>query len=118
MKLDSIQLRGRSGREYGFGVYLWGHHFKPASAIYIVMERRLEPDGIEQYLPVYLGEAADLSRAIEDHPRAECFQAYLANTIAVLKKEDSESRKMVVEDLLGIIKPPCNQLANIGVTLS
>ena len=113
-KLDSIRLRGRSGCEYDFRVYLWGHHFKPVSAVYVITERRLEPDGTAHYLPIYVGKTDDLSRIFDNHPRKECFQVYLANTIAAFAEEDSQNREAVVLDLLSAIKPPCNQLANVG----
>lgn len=115
-KLDSIRLRGRSGRDYRFGVYLWGHHFKPTSAIYLVMERRLDGTAA-QYLPVYVGETIDLSCIFESHPRQECFQLYLANTIAAFEEEDSQNRKAIVSDLVSAIEPPCNQLENIDIPL-
>lgn len=112
-KLDSIRLRGHSGRDYDFGVYVWGHRFRPVAAAYVVMERRLDPDGTARYLPLYVGDADDLSHIFENHPREECFQVYLANTIGVHRDERSESRKGIVEDLLAALEPPCNKPENI-----
>lgn len=109
-KLDSIQFCGGSGCRYDFRVYLWGHHFKPVAAVYVITERRLEPDGKVQYLPIYVGETIDLSRIFENHPCEECFQVYFANTVAAFAEEDSKNRKAIVLDLLSVIKPPCKEL--------
>ena len=95
-KLDSIEIRGRSGQEYAFRVYIWGHQFKPLPAVYVVTERRLEPDGSVLYFPVYAGQTADLSQIFENHPHEECFQLYLANTIAVLAEGLARSRPRAV----------------------
>lgn len=112
-KLDSIPLGGSSGRAYEFRVYVWGHGFKPLPAVYVAMERRLEPDGTARYLPVYVGETADLSRIFDDHPREDCLQVYLTNTIGVYPEADSETRKSIVVDLLAALEPPCNKSENI-----
>ena len=53
-------------------------------------------------------QEADLSAALKDHPRDECFQMYYANVIGVLKEDDARKRAAILADLLAALSPPCN----------
>jgi hypothetical protein len=107
-KIDEVEFAGRSGRRYGFRVYVWDTRFKAVPGIYVVASRTLEPGQAAQYAALYVGEAADLSAALEDHPRDECFQMYYANVVGVLKEDDAEKRASILADLLGGLTLPCN----------
>jgi hypothetical protein len=107
-KLDSLTVLTRSGETYKFRVYILGNQFKPVRAVYLVSERSVEPGEKPRYKPVYVGETADLSSVSDVHERDECFQMYLANTIAVLPENDALERARIVLDLIKSLKPPCN----------
>jgi len=107
-KIDEVEFAGRSGQRYGFRVYVWDTKFKAVPGIFVVASRTLEPGRAAQYAPLFIGEAADLSAALKDHPRDECFQMYYANVVGVLKEDDGTERASIVADLLGALAPPCN----------
>jgi hypothetical protein len=107
-KIDEVEFAGRSGRRYDFRVYVWETKFKAVPGIYVVASRTLEPGQAAQYAPLFIGEAADLSVALKDHPRDECFQMYYANVIGVLKEDDAAKRAAILADLVGALTLPCN----------
>jgi hypothetical protein len=107
-KIDEIALAGGSGQTYDFRVYVWQTKFKAVAGVYIVASRTIEPGATAQYTPVFAGEARDLSSALKAHPRDECFQMYYGNVVGVLKEDDAERRRAILEDLLDGLAPPCN----------
>lgn len=107
-KIDEVQFAGRSGRRYDFRVYVWDTKFKTVPGVYVVASRTVEPSEAAQYAPLFIGESADLSAALKDHPRDECFQMYYANVVGVLKEDDARERASILADLLGGLTPPCN----------
>lgn len=108
-KIDAIILRGASGTEYAFRVYVWETQFKSLPAVYAVASRSIEPGQPASYDPVFVGTADDLSTvSLADHPRSECFQMYLANVVAVLHEEDAAARDRIAADLIAALGPPCN----------
>lgn len=108
-KIDTVTFCGRSGREYNFRVYSWEHVFKRLPAVYLVMERRIEPQGAPSYSPVYLDITDDLSRIFDSHNKSECFQLYYANTIAVLAGLTQLECQQTAADLTQALDPPCNR---------
>ena len=108
-KLDSVTFLGRSGREHRFRVYKWKNEFRPLPAVYIVTERVVEPGKASMYTPIFLGITDDLSRVFDNHPKSECFQMYLANTIAVLPERSLPKRLQIAKELTETLKPPCNE---------
>ena len=107
--IDSVTFPGRSGREYRFRIYPWENEFKPLPAVYIVTERNVEPGKAPIYTPIYLGVTDDLSQVFDNHTKDECFQMYLANTIAVLPVRGLKDRVRIAKELADTLKPPCNQ---------
>lgn len=107
-KIDDVTLRGASGEAYRFRVYVWGTKFKALPGVYLVAARTMDPGQPAQYAPLLVGEAADVSTVMVDHPRDECFQMYLANVIGVLHEEDGTRRAAIVADLATGLEPPCN----------
>jgi hypothetical protein len=57
---------------------------------------------------LFVGSAADLSKAFKGHPRGDCFQMYYANVIGVLKEADAGARERISADLIAALAPPCN----------
>jgi hypothetical protein len=107
-KIDEVAFAGRSGQRYDFRVYVWETKFKAVPAVYIVASRTIEPGEQAHYTPLFAGEARDLSSALKDHPRGECFEMYYGNVIGVLKEQDDEKRASILADLVGGLAPPCN----------
>lgn len=107
-KIDAVSFAGRSGRQYAFRIYVWNTKFKAVPGVYVVAARTVEPNQPPQYAPLFVGEAADMSAALKNHPRDECFQMYLGNVVGVLKEEDADARSAIVADLADGLAPPCN----------
>jgi hypothetical protein len=107
-KIDEVAFAGRSGQRYEFRVYVWETKFKAVPGVYVVASRSVEPGQRAQYSPLFAGEAQDLSSALKQHSRDECFQMYYANVIGVLKEEDDKKRASILADLLGGLTLPCN----------
>ncbi len=68
----------------------------------------MEPGQSPRYESVFIGSAADLSKAFKSHPRGDCFQMYYANVIGVLKEADAAAREKISADLIEALAPPCN----------
>jgi hypothetical protein len=110
-KIDEVTFAGRSGTRYDFRIYVWETKFKPVPGVYVVASRTIEPGQRAQYAPLYVGEAPDLSAALKNHSRDECFQMYYGNVIGVLKEHDDARRTSILTDLLDGLTPPCNTTA-------
>ena len=107
-KIDAVTFSGRSGREYEFRVYVWDTKFKALPGVYVVASRSIEPGEAARYEPLFVGNAADLSKALREHPRGDCFQMYYANVVGVLKETDDAARRAIVDDLVEGLAPPCH----------
>ena len=108
-KIDEVAFAGRSGQRYDFRVYVWETKFKAVPGVYVVASRTVEPGQRAQYAPLFAGEARDLSAALKDHPRDECFQMYYGNVDRRAQgTDDDDARTSILADLLGGLAPPCN----------
>jgi hypothetical protein len=107
-KIDQVAFAGHSGQNYEFRIYVWNTKFKSVPGIYVVASRTIEPGRQAVYQPLFVGAGTDLSAALKDHPRDECFQMYYANVVGVLKQEDQARRAEILADLLAGLSPPCN----------
>lgn len=107
-KIDSVTFAGASGTAYEFRVYVWDTKFKALPGVYVVASRSMEPGQNPRYESVFVGSATDLSKALSNHPRADCFQMYYANVIGVLSEGDASSREKISADLIASLAPPCN----------
>ena len=107
-RIDEVTFVGRSGQRYDFRIYVWDTKFKAVPGVYVVASRTLEPGQPARYQALFVGGGADLSTALKDHPRDECFQMYYANVVGLLKEESEARRAVILEDLLDGLGPPCN----------
>jgi hypothetical protein len=107
-KIDEVAFTGRSGQSYDFRVYVWETKFKTVPGIYVVASRTVEPGQRAQYSPLFAGEARDISTALKQHPRDECFQMYYGNVIGVRKEDNDDKRALILADLVGGLALPCN----------
>jgi hypothetical protein len=112
-KIDQVAFVGSSGRSYDCRIYVWDTKFKAVPGVYIVASRTKDPGQPARYEALFVGEAADLSAALKDHPQHECFQMYYANVIAVLKEENARTRAAILADLEAGLSPPCNTPAAV-----
>lgn len=107
-KIDDVTLAGKSGERYTFRIYVWETKFKPVPGVYLIASRTIEPGRAAQYAPLFVGETEDVSAAVSEHPRDECFQMYYANVIGVLKEPEPARRATIVTDLVAALAPPCH----------
>ncbi|HEX5047241.1 MAG TPA: hypothetical protein VFX89_08990 [Gammaproteobacteria bacterium] len=107
-KIDAVSFTGTSGRTYDFRIYVWDTRFKSLPGVYVVASRSLEPGDKPRYSPLFVAPADDLSKALKEHARADCFQLHYANVIGVLKEADAHAREQIAADLVGALRPPCN----------
>jgi hypothetical protein len=107
-RIDTVTLTGHSGQEYAFRIYVWDTRFKSLPGVYVVASRSIEPGQQAVYTPLFVGSATDLSKAMKNHPRGECFQLYYANVIGVLKQHEDAERERIVADLVAGLELPCN----------
>jgi hypothetical protein len=107
-RIDSVTFTGRSGRRYEFRIYVWDTRFKPVPAVYVVASRTIEPGQPPRYEAIFVGDTPDLSPALTDHPRNDCFQMHYGNVVGVLKVPTANERASIVADLVGGLAPLCN----------
>jgi hypothetical protein len=107
-KIDTVSLTGKSGRHYEFRMYVWETKFKAVPGVYLVASRSIEPGQKPAYTALFIGAAADLSKPLKSHPRAECFQMYYANVVGVLREDSEDERQHMVADLVDGLAPACN----------
>lgn len=107
-KIDGATFTGRSGRTYEFRIYVWDTKFRALPGVYVIAERSIEPGKPAHYAPLFVGEVVDLSKALQNHPRSDCFQLHYANVIGVLKESDTAARERITTDLIAGLAPPCN----------
>ena len=107
-RIDAVTLKGASGKQYEFRVYVWDTKFKALPGVYVVASRSIEPGQNARYESVFVGSTADLSKALKNHPHGDCFQMYYANVIGVLKEGDADAREQTSADLIAALAPPCN----------
>lgn len=111
-KIDTVRVAGRSGRQYEFRMYVWNTKFKAVPGVYLVAARGIEPGQKATYTPLFIGASGDLSKALKNHPRSDCFQMYLANVVGVLREELEDERARIVADLVEGLTPPCHSNDN------
>ena len=107
-KIDAVSFTGRSGSAYQFRIYVWDTRFKALPGVYLVASRSIDPGEQAQYTPLFVGAAEDLSKALRQHARSDCFQLHYGNVIGVLKETDTGTREQIAADLIGALNPPCN----------
>jgi hypothetical protein len=107
-RIDTVTLTGHSGQPYDFRIYVWDTRFKSLPGVYVVASRSIEPGQHAVYTPLFVGAATDLSKAMQNHPRGECFQMHYANVVGVLRQDEHAERERIVADLVEGLEPPCN----------
>jgi hypothetical protein len=96
---------GISGKKYRYSAFMFGTQFGPGAANYIFA--REEKRG--HYVPIYVGQTADLSEPLKDEPALQCISESRATHIHVRFAVDDEAMRIAeCEDLIAALKPACN----------
>ena len=82
--------------------------FKAVPGVYVVASRSRDPGKDPKYKTLFVGAAADLSKALTSHPRLECFEMHYANVVGALREDVEGERERIVADLVTGLSPPCN----------
>jgi hypothetical protein len=108
-KLNTVNLKGKSGSTYGFDVYPADQAFNAVGAVYAVLKYELRPGTSEYwYRYIYVGETGDLSTRFSNHHKQDCFNLHGANRIAVHVDNSERSRAAKEDDILKGGSWPCN----------
>jgi len=105
-KIETISLKGCSGKSYDFNVYPSGTSFKDLGAIYFISKRNGNHSGI------YLGITDDLSNRFNNHHKEDCFKKHSANCISILLNSSERDRQIIEKDILCKYNFPCNDVNN------
>jgi hypothetical protein len=107
-KIESISLKGKSGKKYLFYVYHFDTSFKELGAVYIVTRRYKNINGRFLYEKIYIGQTENLSLCFINHTQEDCFNQYSANCICTCAEESEKIRLDIKSDLIENYNPPCN----------
>lgn len=104
--LGKILWRGRSGREYKYSIYQIGATFEAVPGNYIFAEETRPGT----FLPVYIGQASDLSQAFDQHHAMPCIRRNGVAFVHVRRNDDGDRSRLAEEaDLIALWNPPCNR---------
>lgn len=108
-KLDTVNLKGKSGNSYAFEIYSIDQAFNSVGAVYAILKYELRSGSTTAwYVHIYIGETGDLSTRFTNHHKQDCFDNHGANRIGVHVDSSEKSRKSVEDDILNGGKWPCN----------
>lgn len=106
-----IEWKGKSGKKYPYfmrhidvAVEMGGFESCPAN---FVFAREVEPN---QFVPVYIGETADLATVLEDHHTMRLVEFNRATHICESRSSgDMDERQAQKQDLVDYWHPICNR---------
>jgi len=102
-----ITWRGKSGREYSYSIYSIETAFNAAPGNFVFAEEA--SPGL--FLPIYIGQTADLSDRFDRHHAMPCIRRNRAKFVHVhLNDGGEEARLKEARDLIARWDPPCNQM--------
>jgi len=107
-KLSSIEIAGKSGTKYTFGVYPYDTTWKEVGAVYVVTKRTVSADGSGVHNFIYVGQTDNLKERHTGHHKADCFARHGGNCLCVLVMGDENTRLSIEADLIGSRNWPCN----------
>ena len=106
-KIESISLKGCSGKTYNFDVYPKGTNFKALGAVYCISKRQNNNHSL-----IYLGVTDDISTRFNDHHKERCFVNNGANCVSIHLCSSEQERLMIEKDILCNYNFPCNEINN------
>jgi hypothetical protein len=99
---------GKSCTKYRYTVYMFGTVFGPGPANYIYAHES-RPG---QYVPLYIGQAADLSEPLDDPIALDCMKQQRVTHIHVRHSDAREEiRRAERSDLIAACNPACNAMS-------
>ena len=107
-KLSNIEIAGKSGSKYSFGVYPYDTTWKEIGAVYVVTKRTVQPNGSGTHDFIYVGQTDNLKERHTGHHKADCFTRRGANCLCALVEESEETRLAIETDLIAGHTWPCN----------
>lgn len=107
-KLSDIEIAGKSGTKYSFGVYPYATDWKEIGAIYVVTKRTVRPDGSGTHSFIYVGRTDNLKERHASHHKSHCFEANGANCLCVHVEAAESKRQEIEADILAAHNWPCN----------
>lgn len=110
--MDSIQtldLKGASGKVYKFRRYPIDSDWISVSAVYIVIRKQKKTDGSYSYKIIYIGQTDDLKARHSSHHKQDCFDKNGATHLCVLIEELEGERLRIERDLINNYQPICNE---------
>ncbi len=105
-EFGKLHLQGGSLVNYAFEVFPLDATFHSVPAVYVVT--RQAETGNREHEVLYIGETDRMPENFADHPKAACFAEHGANRVGVHRQDDPKARQETYDDLLGQLKPPCN----------
>jgi hypothetical protein len=97
---------GASGRKYRVSAYMFGTHFGPGAGNFFY-PREIRRG---QYVPIYVGQTADLSEALKDNAALKCIIEGRATHVDVRFTMDDEAARIAeCEDLVLSPNPLCKR---------
>ena len=106
---EETAFRGVTGTIHRFEVHDARAGFRDVGAVYVFARRNPSPAGGEVFLPLYVGQTAELGKQIRGHERWPCVEAAGCTSICVMAVADEERRREIEADLLGAYVTPCNE---------
>lgn len=98
---------GESGQKYRYTVYMFGTVFGPGPANYIYAQES-RPG---HYVPLYIGQTADLSEPFDDPVALECLKQRRVTHVHVRHSDAREEiRRAERSDLIAACNPACNAM--------
>ncbi len=106
-KIETILLKGCSGKAYSFDVYPFGTNFKALGAVYCISKRQNNNHNL-----IYLGITDDLSTRFNYHHKESCFKRHNADCISIHLNSSEKEREIIERDILCNYNFPCNEVNN------
>jgi hypothetical protein len=108
-RVNSAHFSGKSGQGYDFYVYRIDQPLQSVGAVYVITRRYKNSRGGLSHDIIYVGDTHDLSTAMDNHPKRECFLRLKANCIGTHVDQDQHSCAAKRDDLIQQHNPPCNR---------
>ena len=107
-KLGTKPYAGSSGKQYEFNVYPGDMRFNDfIPGVYVISQEESEESG-ENDAIVFVGETDNVDVQLQNHELQACFDEKGYNRISFYKNASRELRQSIVEDLVPMLKPSCN----------
>ncbi len=104
-QVPTLNVPGRSGQHYTYGIYPKGTTFTKVPGNYIFV-RQLGPN---LYKPLYIGETGDLSTRFDNHHKMDHIKMHGVTHICVHQAAANDAvRRAEESDLVAQWNPPCN----------